>query len=145
MLYNGLGPWGTPLDLTELIEREVCGHGHKTMKRALITAVLLNTCLASAGAHARVITVRLPALEVSGHAKVEVGLYGSGLCLSSESAKGTTITLVSRGSPATVAPGVTELSLELRQLYSGSRLVLRHNRDWPLNGIALGDAMEQTR
>ncbi len=61
------------------------------MKRALITAVLLNTCFASAGAYARGITIRLPALEVSGHA--EVGLYGSGLCLSSESAKGTTITL----------------------------------------------------
>jgi hypothetical protein len=61
------------------------------MKRALITAILLNTCFASAGAYARVITVRLPALEVSGHA--EVGVYGNGLCLSSESAKGTTITL----------------------------------------------------
>lgn len=61
------------------------------MKRALIAAILLNTCFASAGAYARVITVQLPALEVSGHA--EVGLYGNGLCLSSESAKGTTITL----------------------------------------------------
>ncbi|HEY2293228.1 MAG TPA: hypothetical protein VGM86_21215 [Thermoanaerobaculia bacterium] len=63
------------------------------MKRALIAAILLNTCFASAGAHARVITVRLPALEVSGHAEAELGLYGNGLCLTSESAKGTTITL----------------------------------------------------
>ena len=56
-----------------------------------VAAILLNTCFASAGAYARVITIRLPAVEVSGHA--EVGLYGSGLCLSSESARGTTITL----------------------------------------------------
>jgi len=65
---------------------------HRVEKtRVIFTFILLSTCFAAATAQARIITIRLPALDTPGNA--EVGLYGRGLCLRSVSAQGTTLTV----------------------------------------------------